>query len=127
MSTGTTHQAGGIAPRPRHPRDQHDGGVWSLPKTLLGSWSVALAAVFFIFMMVFFALVASGLRGGDTFFSEWRLTIPFVAAAICGIGAAGTGLFALFRKRERSLLVILATLLGLFVVYFISGEILFPH
>ena len=86
-----------------------------------------MAAAFFIFMAIFFALVAAGVRGGDTYWAEWRLAVPFTSAAICGIGAAVTGLPALFRKRERSLLVILATLLGLFVAFFVAGEVFFPH
>jgi hypothetical protein len=102
-------------------------GTWGLPKTLLGRWSVALAAVFFIFMAVFFAVIAAGVRGGETYWEEWRLSIPFTSAAICGIGSAGTGLTALFRKGERSLLVILATMLGLFVAFFVVGEVFFPH
>ncbi len=113
MSAGTTLQP------PSH--------IWGLPRTLLGRWSVALAAAFFIFMAVFFAVIAAGVRGGDTYWEEWRLAIPFTSAAICGIGAAVTGIPALFRKRERSLLVILATLLGLFVAFFVAGEVFFPH
>ena len=127
MDTETTHQMGERTLDPSRRPNEPPGGIWGLPKTVLGRWSVASAAVFFIFMTVFFALVTSGVRGGDTFWSEWRLSVPIVAAAICGIGAAATGLLALFRRKERSLLVILATLLGLFIAFFAAGEVFFPH
>ena len=59
----------------------------------------------------------------------WRQVIlPFygIFMLLCGLAAGVLGLVALIRK-ERSWLVWLTMLPGLFVVFFILGEVLVPH
>lgn len=97
------------------------------PITKLGKWSVGLIALFFLFMVLFFLLVASGQRGGETFFSNLLLTIPFSLAGICGIAAFFAGLISILKGRERAVSVFLSTILGLFVLLWTLGEILYPH
>lgn len=98
-----------------------------LPQTSLGKWSVRAILLFFLFMAVFYLLVHSGQRGGDTFFSNPTLTIPILLAAFSAITALITGVISTIKEKEKSILVFLAILLGLFVAIFILGEIITPH
>ncbi len=97
------------------------------PKTQPGRWSVGLIIAFLLLFISFQLLVASGQRGGETFFSNPVLTIPIVFAGISDICAFFTGLLSIIRKKERSILVFLATMMGFFVLVFVLGEILVPH
>lgn len=98
-----------------------------MPKTKLGNWSVGLIAIFFFLLGVFYVLVYSGQRGGETFFSNLYLTVPMLIAAAAGVSAFFTGGVSIIRDKERALLVFLSTLMGLFVLLYTSAEILFPH
>ena len=93
----------------------------------MGKWSTGLVIAFFLSFAVFQILVVSGQRGGDTFFSNPTLTIPIMLAWVSGISALVTGIIGIVKSRERSVLGFLATLIGLFVLIFSLGEILFPH
>ena len=97
------------------------------PKTTMGEWSTGLIIAFFLFFAVFLILVASGQRGGGTFFSNLALTIPMLLAGVSGVSALVTGIIGIVKSRERSVLVFLVTVIGLFVLIFSLGEILFPH
>jgi len=101
--------------------------IYFAPKTTLGKWSVALIIVFIVLLGVFQLLVASGQRGGETFFSNLILTIPMLIAGVSGISAFVTGLIGIIKSRERSVIVYLSALIGLFVLLFWIGEIVFPH
>ncbi len=61
------------------------------------------------------------------FFSNLTLTIPMLLAGVSGVSALVTGIIGIVKSRERSLLVFLATAIGLIVLIFSLGEILFPH
>ena len=97
------------------------------PKTYLGKWTVGLILGFFIFLSIFFIFISLGEKGGVSFFSNLKLTIPILLAAISGIAAFFVGLFDIIGKKERSILVFLSALLGLFVLVYTLGEICFPH
>ena len=97
------------------------------PKTTPGKWAVGLIIVFVVLLASFQLLVASGQRGGETFFSNLILTIPMLIAGISGVSAFATGLIGIIRSRERSIAVYLATLIGLLVLLFVVSEIIFPH
>ena len=55
------------------------------------------------------------------------LTIPILLAGAAGVLSFLTGIIGVIRNRERSILVFLAMLVGLFVLLFSIGEIAFPH
>ena len=101
--------------------------VHFMPKTALGKWSVALIVAFIVLLISFQLLVASGQRGGETFFSNLMLAVPMLIAGISGVSAFVTGLIGVIRSRERSIIVYLATVIGLLVLLFGLGEIIFPH
>jgi len=98
-----------------------------VPKTTLGKWSTGLIVALIVFFAAFQLLVASGQRGGETFFSNLILTIPILLAGTSGVFAFAIGLVDVVRNRERSILVFLAMLIGFFVLLFGLGEVLFPH
>ena len=98
-----------------------------MPKTKYGKWSVGLILGFILFLIVFFLVIKAGYRGGDTFFSNPPLAIPISISAMCGIASFITGVISIFKQKERNVFVFLSTLLGLFVLYFVLGEILTPH
>ncbi|MBU0708278.1 hypothetical protein KJ596_00830, partial [Patescibacteria group bacterium] len=92
-----------------------------------GKWSVYSILVFCLLLSVFYLFVALGQRGGDTFFSNLYLTIPMLCAGLAGILAFVTGIISIFKYRERSFTVFIATGIGLLVLLFILAEIAFPH
>jgi hypothetical protein len=101
--------------------------VHFLPKTTSGKWSVALIFAFIVFLISFQLVVASGQRGGETFFSNLALAVPILIAGISGVSAFVTGLIGIIRTRERSVIVYLSVTIGLIVLLFLLGEIIFPH
>lgn len=78
-------------------------------------------------MAVFAALVAAGQRGGDGFFDNLWLTVPVLAAFAAAVAGFVLGVVAIVRRAERSVGVIVATLVGLLVTAFGVLEIAFPH
>ena len=97
------------------------------PQSVLGLVSVVLAILVFVFYIVFFLIVFRGERGGDHFFSNLALAIPIILLALSGISAFIVGMISIFKNKDRSVFVILATLWGFFVLYFFAAEIFFPH
>jgi len=98
-----------------------------LPKTNLGKWSIRLIIGFLILLGLFFMFIALGERGGDTFFSNLKLALSGLSAAICAIASFVTGLIGIIKSKERSVLVFLASLIGFLVLLWVLAEILFPH
>jgi hypothetical protein len=97
-----------------------------LPETVLGKWSVGLFGGFIVFIALFFGLIAAGQRGGETFFSNLYLTIPALIAAVSANAAFFTGIIGIILRKERAILVFLATAVGLFVIIFVLAEIIAP-
>jgi len=97
------------------------------PKTKLGRCSAWLIVAFAIFFGSLQALIASGQRGGDTFFSNLVLAIPGLLAVASGIAAFVTGLISITKRKERAVAVYLAVAIGFVVLTFVIGEIAFPH
>ena len=97
------------------------------PKTCLGKWSIGLIVIFFLSLATLYLFIALGERGGETFFSNLLLAIPGLSAAASGILAFITGISAIIRQKERALLVCVATSIGMLLMLFLIGEVLFPH
>ncbi len=98
-----------------------------IPRSKYGQWAVYAVLIFFFFGSFFYLLVEMGERGGETFFSNLKLTIPFLAAAIAGITALFTGLVSIFKSRDHCVLVYISIIIGLFVLMFVLGEFIYPH
>lgn len=72
------------------------------------------------------ALDDAGQRGGDTFFSNPALTVPFLGSAGCAIAAGALGIAAV-RRHDRSPVVIATTAVGALVLLWSIAELAFPH
>ena len=90
----------------------HTSHFFERPATTLGWWSVGLGGAF----TALFVLVSN-----DIIHFSGRLTISF------GVLAGILTLIALIWKRERSWMLWLILLPGLFAIVFALGEILSPH
>lgn len=97
------------------------------PSTRMGWWSAGGFVGSILFLVLFNALITSGQRGGDTFFSNPWLALTILASAMLAIASGVLAVVAVGRDRERSIFGFLAILLGLIVLVFVIGEIAFPH
>ena len=66
---------------------------WLRPQTSLGKRAVALIAASFVLFIAFFAFVASGQRGGESFFSNLWLSATILPAAGLAIAGGAVGLY----------------------------------
>jgi len=120
MKTDSGFPASGQPPdQPTRPR------FLGRPSTRLGWWSVALAATFAVLFIINATVFMP-----STVEAPWRQTIlPFygISMLLCGLAAGIVGLVAVVRRGERSWLVWLTILPGLFVLFLVLGEFLVPH
>ena len=97
------------------------------PSTPLGRWSIGLAAIFVVLWIINTAVFIFMPR---TVLAPWRqIVLPFygIIMMLSGFAAGVIGLVSVIRLNERSWLVWLAMLFGLFALVVILGEILVPH
>lgn len=95
------------------------------PKTRLGWWSVGLAAAGLVLAVAvpsILSAIAPAVEGPMMALSNVAV-LGFAAAIAAGV----TGVVAWFRRAERSVLVLLTWLPALFALYFLIGEVAFPH
>ena len=102
------------------------GSFFQRPRSRIGKLSVMLASAVVGFGLIFL-MFAAGMSGGDSFFDNLWLATPVTLAGASGFGAAMTGLYALIARHERSMYVIVATLVGLFVILIFIEEALIGH
>jgi hypothetical protein len=98
-----------------------------LLQTSLGKGVVGLICGFIVLMALLYGLIAAGQEGGETFFSNLFLAIPGLLAAVSAAIAFFTGIIGIIFKKERALLIILATAIGLFAIIFVLGDLIFPQ
>jgi hypothetical protein len=101
------------------------GGFFARPSTKLGWWSAWLLAAF-----VVMSVINTTVFMPSIVVIPWRQTIlPFygIGMLACGLAAGIVGLIAIIRRHERSWLVWLPLVGGLWVVLFLLGEFLVPH
>lgn len=97
--------------------------VLGFPRTPAGWWAVIFEVGFIIFITLLQVLIASGQRGGKTFFANPILATTLIVASLSAMSGLALGLFSFIRRKERSLLVLIAVTLGLFVLIFTIGEL----
>jgi hypothetical protein len=98
-----------------------------LPKSTSGKWSVGLCVSFFVFIGLFFTLVASGQRGGVRFLDNLVLALPTIFAALSAVLGLFFGLISVVKYKERALLTFVSIVVGAFVLYFTIGESASKH
>ena len=96
-----------------------------MPHSRLSRWSLWLAAAFIVmFLINSFVFMPSS---SD---APWRhVILPFygIAMLLCGLASMVLALIAVIREHERSWLVFLPLLPGVWVLFMLVGEFLFPH
>lgn len=104
------------------------------PNSKLGLLSVLLI----ITMPILFAIGSSladstyaQVAAGDSIMqdiaSRPALAITMLTGMVAGVSAFITGVLAVFRKKERSILVYLSTFLGAGLILFLVAEFIAPH
>jgi len=104
-----------------------------IPRTILGRWSVGLIIAMPVFFYIGFSFVSfyESISAGKTIPQDIivrpGVALPMLAGMVSGISAFITGLVSTIRKKERALLVYVATMIGGLLILFLFGEIFFPH
>lgn len=108
---------------------------WSfMPRSKPGKWSVWLVIVMPILFVIGSSLADTmydSVAAGRTILADISarpvLALTMLAGMAAGIAGFVTGLMAILKQKEKTLLVYLSTLVGgLFVIYLIA-ELAFPH
>jgi hypothetical protein len=95
-----------------------------MPRTQVGWWSMGLAVSFFVLFEVWQVYVNATPRPRPTFFSDPLQAFLILSTAATAITGAILGVLALVLKRERSILIVVSTLIGSFVLYWTIGELM---
>ena len=105
-----------------------------MAKTNLGKWSIGLILamlVLFIIGMTLFSTVYSDVSSGETIWADISsrpgVSIPMLTGFAAGVAAFITGLIAVIKQKERSLLVYAAVIFGAVLIVFLAGEVISPH
>jgi hypothetical protein len=96
------------------------------PTSGAGRWSVGAISTFALGLAGLLIAAALGQKGGETFSDNWWLAGPGAVAAVSAIAAFGCSIRAL-ALRDRAVSVIIALVLSSFAIFFMLGEVLFPH
>ena len=91
-----------------------------LPKSRLGTWTTGLG-IYSLFLFIFGYIFAELLK---VITSDILITIAAASSVIASIIAFFTGIIAVIKNKERSVLVFLAILLGFVVLAFVFGDML---
>jgi hypothetical protein len=105
-----------------------------IPKTKLGKWSIGLIIAMPILYSIgtsftdsLYKSVPAGESIPKDIVARPALALTMLSGMIVGILAFIAGLLAIIKKKERSVLVYISTLIGMLHIFFLAGEILFPH
>jgi len=82
------------------------------PKSTPGKWSAGLGIAFII-------LIAAKILGS--------LPLPTFSIAALGLAGFVTGIVAIFKNRDRAILIFLSLIVGLVIMLWIIAEFIFPH
>ena len=86
-------------------------------KTTAGKWAGILALLFIVLMAIKLSVLAMLIR----------LPLPTKFLAIIGGIGFLLGIVSVVKNKDRSILTLLAILIGLLIILWIAAEIVFPH
>lgn len=105
-----------------------------LPNALSGKWSIGLIVAMPLLFVIGISLADSlykSVSAGDTILADISarpaLALTMLTGMISGILSFVTGLVAIFRKKDRAILVYVSCTIGGLFVVFLVGDIVFPH
>lgn len=105
-----------------------------MPKTKLGKWSIVLIIampLLFVLARQFMNMFYESVSAGDTILQDIAkrpaLALTMLTGMACGVSSFITGLIAIIRKKERSVLVYISTFIGFLFTLFLIAEVAFPH
>ena len=99
--------------------------VLSIPRTSLGKWSMWLLATFVVAfsLMVGIGETADAKRiPYESPFRFWPSLVTLISAVVSAVAAGVVALVAIFRRAERSILMLLPLLVAAFVLFWTIGE-----
>ena len=103
------------------------------PKSNIGKWSIGLIVMVPILLYIgmsfvsFYESVPAGKTIPQDIIVRPGIALPMLAGFISGIAAFFTGIIGIIRKKDRSILVFLSTVMGFFVLLWCLAQFLFPH
>ena len=101
--------------------------AWRRPGTRLGWWAAGCEAVFAILWMInLFVFYPIAMLGGLPELQQTFFPIFGIFMMSCGVAGGVLGIIALIR-RERSWAVWVSLLPCAFALFFLLGELIFPH
>lgn len=83
------------------------------PKERAGKYAVCLIFLFILLLIL-------------KFFS-YRIGLPSPVIAVLGVIGFVFGVISMIKYKDRALLTMLAVIIGLLVILWVTAEILFPH
>ena len=94
--------------------------VW--PTRSFGRWSVGSAGALIAGQIAFWLATLAGQErtNAEGFFDNWWLAAPALLMVVGGVSALVSGVVAVIREHDRSIGVILSTVLGLLVALFLA-------
>ena len=96
-----------------------------MPITSIGKWTIAFFGIHVVMMTsVVIFLSASGGSASEAFFDPPAPAVALIIAVVAAIGATVVGVISIFTHRDRSALVIVATVLAAAPTLFFLGEFL---
>ena len=108
---------------------------WQItPKSTQGKWSIGLIIAMPILLAIGSSLAHSlyqSVPAGDTILADVAarpaLALTMLAGMAAGVSAFILGFLAIIRLKEKAVLVVVSTVIGVLFVLFLAGEIAFPH
>lgn len=109
--------------------------TWKIvPITRSGKWSIGLIIVMPLLFVVgssFTNSIYQAVPAGDTILADIAarpaLALTMLAGMAAGISAFITGLLAIIRRKDKSVLVVISTVIGALLMIYLIAEIMFPH
>jgi ABC-type cobalamin transport system permease subunit len=82
------------------------------PESLIGKWSAGPSIAFIILILL-----------KETKFTDLSVS----SVAVVGLLGFITGIIAIFRKKERAISVLISIPIGLLIIFWIIGKMIYPH
>jgi hypothetical protein len=95
-----------------------------IPATRIGRWTVGLLVAHIVAMLVFFLLALTRDIPSESFFDPPELAISLLLGAGAAVATTIVGAISIFRRIDRSSVVVLAFALSCLPTFFFLGELL---